>query len=135
MVSHRTLLPVKIRACTPLSVHAVFSHQEMRGIMNTTMSPRDRKGAMEPGFSPSDIDTGRPHPARMYNFYLGGKDNYPVDREAARQVLRAAPEGRDIVRANRAFLQRVVRFLVGEAGIRQIIDIGTVSPAQATSTK
>ncbi len=64
----------------------------------------------------------------MYNFYLGGKDNYPVDREAARQVLRAAPEGRDIARANRAFLQRVVRFLVGEAGIRQIIDIGTGIP-------
>ena len=96
--------------------------------MNTTMSPSDRKGAMEPGFSPSDIDTGRPHPARMYNFYLGGKDNYPVDRAAARQVLRAAPEGRDIARANRAFLRRVVRFLVGEAGIRQIIDIGTGIP-------
>ena len=83
---------------------------------------------MEPGFSPSDIDTSRPHPARMYNFYLGGKDNYPVDREAARQVLRAAPEARDIARANRAFLQRVVRFLAGEAGIRQIIDIGTGIP-------
>ena len=83
---------------------------------------------MEPGFSPSDIDTGRPHPARMYNFYLGGKDNYPVDRAAARQVLRAAPEGRDIARANRAFLRRVVRFLVGEAEIRQIIDIGTGIP-------
>ena len=88
---------------------------------------------MEPGFSPSDIDTSRPHPARMYNFYLGGKDNYPVDREAARQVLRAAPEARDIARANRAFLQRVVRFLAGEAGIRQIIDIGTGIPARATS--
>lgn len=88
----------------------------------------NRMDAMEPGFSPSDIDTSRPHPARMYDFYLGGKDNYPVDREAARQVLRAAPEGRDIARANRAFLQRVVRFLVGEAGIRQIIDIGTGIP-------
>ncbi|MGA2830486.1 MAG: SAM-dependent methyltransferase [Streptosporangiaceae bacterium] len=88
----------------------------------------DRKGAMEPGFSPSDIDTSRPHPARMYDFYLGGKDNYPVDREAARQVLHAAPEGRDIARANRALLQRIVRFLVGEAGIRQIIDIGTGIP-------
>ena len=83
---------------------------------------------MEPGFSPSDIDTSRPHPARMYNFYLGGKDNYPVDREAARQVLRAAPEAHDIARANRAFLQRVVRFLAAEAGIRQIIDIGTGIP-------
>jgi hypothetical protein len=83
---------------------------------------------MEPGFTPNEIDTSRPHPARMYDYYLGGKDNYPVDREAAQQVLRAAPEGRDIARANRAFLQRVVRFLVAEAGIRQIIDIGTGIP-------
>ncbi len=84
---------------------------------------------MTPGFSPSEIDTSKPHPARMYDYYLGGKDNYPVDKEAAREVLRAVPEGRDNARANRAFLQRAVRFLVGEAGIRQIIDIGTGIPA------
>jgi SAM-dependent methyltransferase len=65
----------------------------------------------------------------MYDAYLGGKDNYAADREAVRQVLRAAPEIRDTARANRAFLQRAVRFLVGEAGIRQIIDIGTGIPA------
>jgi hypothetical protein len=52
-----------------------------------------------------------------------------VDREAAAEVLRAAPDVRAIARENRAFLQRVVRFLVGEAGIRQIIDIGTGIPA------
>jgi hypothetical protein len=83
---------------------------------------------MEPGFAPSDIDTSRPHPARMYNYYLGGKDNYVVDREAAAAILRMLPEIRDIARENRAFLQRVVRYLVGEAGIRQIIDIGTGIP-------
>lgn len=83
---------------------------------------------MEPGFAPSEIDTSRPHPARMYDYYLGGKDNYVVDREAAAAVLRALPEARDIARENRAFLQRVVRYLVGEAGIRQIIDIGTGIP-------
>jgi hypothetical protein len=60
----------------------------------------------------------------MYDYYLGGKDNYVVDREAAAAVLRALPEARDIARENRAFLQRAVRYLVGEAGIRQIIDIG-----------
>src|SRR5258707_13059663 len=64
----------------------------------------------------------------MYDAYLGGKDNYAADREAVRQVLRVAPEIRDTARANRAFLQRVVRFLVGAAGIRQIIDIGTGIP-------
>jgi SAM-dependent methyltransferase len=84
---------------------------------------------MEPGFAASEIDTSRPHPARMYDAYLGGKDNYAVDREAVRQVLRAAPEIRDTARANRAFLQRAVRFLADEAGIRQIIDIGTGIPA------
>jgi hypothetical protein len=82
---------------------------------------------MEPGFSPAEIDTSRPHPARMYDHYLGGKDNYPVDREAVAKVLRSAPEVRDIARANRSFLQRTVRFLA-EEGIRQFLDIGTGIP-------
>src|ERR1017187_8000413 len=59
----------------------------------------------------------------------GGKDNYAVDQEAAREILQAVPEVRDMARENRAFLQRAVRFLVGGAGIRQIIDIGTGIPA------
>src|ERR1039457_2409595 len=84
---------------------------------------------MQPGFSPSEIDTSRPHPARLYNYYLGGKDNYMVDREAAMEVLRAAPDVRAMAQENRAFLQRMVRFLVGKAGIRQLIDIGTGIPA------
>ncbi len=83
---------------------------------------------MEHGFAASEIDTSRPHPARMYNAYLGGKDNYAADREAVRRVLRAAPELRDTARANRAFLQRAVRFLARDAGIRQFIDIGTGIP-------
>jgi hypothetical protein len=99
------------------------------GFMLGSGHVRDGKDAMKPGFAASDIDTSKPHPARMYDAYLGGKDNYPVDREAVRQVLKAAPEVRDIARANRAFLQRAVRFLVVEAGIRQFIDIGTGIPA------
>jgi hypothetical protein len=83
---------------------------------------------MEPDFELSQIDTTTPHPARMYNAYLGGKDNYPGDRAAVRQVLRQFPEVRAIARANRAFLQRAVRYLTEEAGIRQIIDIGTGIP-------
>jgi hypothetical protein len=83
---------------------------------------------MEHGFAPSEIDTSRPHPARMYDYYLGGKDNYLVDREAARQVLRGAPELRVTAIQNRAFLGRAVRFLVRDAGIRQILDIGTGIP-------
>src|SRR5216684_8153210 len=94
------------------------------------MSVTCGKDAMEqPGFAASEIDTSKPHPARMYDAYLGGKDNYAADREAVRQVLRAAPEVRDTARANRAFLQRAVQFLAGEAGIRQFLDIGTGIPA------
>ncbi len=80
---------------------------------------------MKRGFAASEIDTSRPHPARMYDAYLGGKDNYAADREAVRLVMRAAPQVRDTARANRAFLGRAVRFLASEAGIRQFIDIGT----------
>jgi hypothetical protein len=65
----------------------------------------------------------------MYDYYLGGTDNYPADREAAEAVLRVAPVVREAARENRAFLQRAVRFLVGEAGVRQVIDIGAGIPA------
>jgi hypothetical protein len=65
----------------------------------------------------------------MYDAYLGGRDNYPVDREAVRHILRDFPEVRSIALANRAFLQRAVRFLAGQAGIRQFIDIGTGIPS------
>ena len=84
---------------------------------------------MEPGFAAAEIDTSKPHPARMYNAYLGGNDNYPADRAAVRQILRNFPEVRGIALANRAFMQRAVRFLAAEAGIRQFIDIGTGIPS------
>jgi hypothetical protein len=84
---------------------------------------------MEPGFAASEIDTSKPHPARMYDAFLDGRDNYPVDREAVRQVLRDFPEARAIAQANRAFLQRAVRFLAGQAGVRQFLDIGTGIPS------
>jgi hypothetical protein len=83
---------------------------------------------MDTGFAPADIDTTKPHPARMYDFYLGGKDNYAADKEAAGEVIRRAPEIRDIARVNRDFLGRAVRFLAGEAGIRQFLDVGTGIP-------
>ncbi|MCO5996312.1 SAM-dependent methyltransferase [Actinoallomurus rhizosphaericola] len=77
-----------------------------------------------------DLRTDRPTPARMYDYYLGGKDNFAVDRDAAEQVLSAAPEVRVLARENRAFLGRVVRYLAAEAGIRQFIDVGTGLPTQ-----
>jgi SAM-dependent methyltransferase len=76
------------------------------------------------------LDTSRPHPARMYDYFLGGKDNFPADREAGDEVLAAWPEVREGVLENRAFLRRVVSFLAGEAGIRQFLDIGTGIPTQ-----
>jgi SAM-dependent methyltransferase len=74
------------------------------------------------------IDTSRPHPARMYDYYLGGRDNYEIDRMAADQIIRAVPEIVDGARQNRAFMRRAVRAIVGEYGIRQIVDIGTGIP-------
>ncbi len=76
------------------------------------------------------IDTSKPHPARMYDYFLGGKDNYPVDQEAAEKFIEAAPEVRDGVRANRRFLHRAVRHVVAEGGVRQILDIGTGLPTE-----
>jgi hypothetical protein len=67
--------------------------------------------------------------ARVYDFWLGGKDNYAADRAVAEQVAAAYPDIRDAVRAQRAFLARAVRFLVTEAGIRQFLDIGTGLPS------
>lgn len=74
-----------------------------------------------------EIDTSRPHPARIYDYLLGGKDNYEVDQRAADELVAAAPEARIGVRANRAFLQRAVRSVVS-SGVRQILDIGTGLP-------
>ncbi|WP_052457007.1 SAM-dependent methyltransferase [Streptomyces sp. AcH 505] len=73
------------------------------------------------------VDTSKPQSARMYDYYLGGKDNYPVDRAAAEQVLTAFPNLRYGALANRRFLTRAVRDLVG-AGIDQFLDIGTGIP-------
>ncbi|MET8975621.1 SAM-dependent methyltransferase [Streptomyces sp. NPDC004539] len=85
--------------------------------------------APEPTARPK-IDTSRPHPARMYDYFLGGKDNYPVDQEAAERFIAAAPEVKVAVRANRAFMRRAVRHVVGEGGVRQILDIGTGLPTE-----
>ena len=76
------------------------------------------------------INTSVPNPARIYDYLLGGKDNYSTDREVAEQVVAIAPVARDVVRDNRAFLRRAVRFLTLEAGIRQFIDLGSGLPTQ-----
>jgi hypothetical protein len=77
---------------------------------------------------PIDLQTDRPHSARVYDYLLGGKDNFPADREVAEADLRANPASRVGPRQNRAFLCRAVRFLAAEAGIRQFLDVGTGIP-------
>jgi O-methyltransferase involved in polyketide biosynthesis len=74
------------------------------------------------------LDTSVAHPARVYDYWLGGKDNFAADREAAEQVIAANPTVLPGVRANRAFLGRAVRYLAAEAGIRQFLDLGTGLP-------
>ena len=74
------------------------------------------------------IDTSIPQTARVWNYWLGGKDNYAVDRELGDQIAQQYPIIVDIARADRAVLNRAVRYLAGEAGVRQFLDIGTGLP-------
>jgi hypothetical protein len=75
------------------------------------------------------INTGVPNPARIYDYFLGGKDNFPADREIADQMLAIAPVAREVVEDNREFLRRAVEVLA-DAGIRQFIDLGSGLPTQ-----
>ena len=75
----------------------------------------------------AEIDIGKPSSARVYDYFLGGAHNFEVDRQVAEQVLAMYPDARLMAQSNRAFLRRVVRFLVGE-GVRQFIDIGSGIP-------
>src|SRR4030095_10349849 len=77
---------------------------------------------------PADLDTTVPHSARVWNYWLGGKDNFAVDRAVGEQVREIYPKIVDIARASRAFLGRVVRFLAGETRILQSLDIATGRP-------
>jgi S-adenosyl methyltransferase len=77
----------------------------------------------------SQLDMGVPHIARVYDHWLGGKDNYAADREVAEAIRAANPSVTENVRANRGFLRRAVRFLTAEEGIRQFLDIGTGLPS------
>jgi hypothetical protein len=99
----------------------------------------DSEGRQGPGGWPDDVavsgaerasfDTSVAHIARVYDYWLGGKDNFAADRAAAEAAIDAYPDIIFSVRANRTFLGRVVRYLAGEAGIRQFLDIGTGIPA------
>src|SRR6201999_1734948 len=83
----------------------------------------------EPESAPPEIDVTKAHPARMYDYFLGGKDNFAADRAVAAQVLDSWGSVRTAVRENRAFLGRAVTYLAGEAGISQFLDLGTGLPS------
>jgi S-adenosyl methyltransferase len=93
------------------------------------MTGNRRQNSLETsGAAPSGLDTSVPHIARVYDYWLGGKDNFAVDREAAEQVVAAYPGILRDVRAQRAFLANAVSYLAGVAGVRQFLDIGTGIP-------
>ncbi len=85
------------------------------------------------GFLPAECgsryDASVPHPAKVYGYWLGGKDHNAADRKAAQEVMRLRPQVVASARANRAFLARVVRYLAAGCGIRQFVDVGTGLPA------
>ncbi|MGH3169367.1 MAG: SAM-dependent methyltransferase [Trebonia sp.] len=79
---------------------------------------------------PAGLDVSTPNVARMYDYFLDGKDNFAADRDAGDKILALVPAVRRTVRENRRFLRRAVRFLAAEAGIRQFLDIGVGLPTQ-----
>ncbi len=93
------------------------------------MSGQEQRSSAEaPGWVPSRIDTSVAHPARRYDYWLGGKDNFAADRESGDAIAAKFPAIRIAVVENRRFLRRAVTFLAEDAGIRQFLDIGTGLP-------
>jgi hypothetical protein len=85
---------------------------------------------VEPGWVPPGVDTSKANIARVYDYWLGGSHNFQADQDAARTLIAIDPNTRAIMRANRAFLGRAVRYLAREAGIRQFLDIGSGIPTE-----
>src|SRR5215472_6086813 len=108
---------------TPASTHGGHPAAATPDDPTTTAEP-DQETAGQGRFDPSVA-----HPARVYCYWLAGKDHYPADRRAGDAVKRHRPQVVAGARANRAFLGRAVRYLAAEAGVRQFLDIGTGLPA------
>ncbi|HZX38186.1 MAG TPA: SAM-dependent methyltransferase [Streptomyces sp.] len=76
------------------------------------------------------IDTSKPHPARVYDWFLGGKDNYPVDEALGRHIMSIDNRAKHVAQTNRWFMHRATRWMAGQAGVRQYLDIGTGIPTE-----
>lgn len=87
---------------------------------------------LRPSWAPAEIDLSRPSAARVYDYYLGGFHNFPADREMAQEAIRMWPELPLMMRANRAFLRRAVRFATRQ-GVTQLLDIGSGIPTVGSS--
>ncbi|MEY9958846.1 SAM-dependent methyltransferase [Streptacidiphilus sp. MAP5-52] len=102
--------------------------------MPETIDAQEPGGPLDEDCAPSTkLRPGQPQPARVYNALLGGKDNFPADREAAEQALLDFPTLKVTARENRLFLARAVRYCAQDEGIRQFLDIGTGIPAQGST--
>ncbi|MGH3250378.1 MAG: SAM-dependent methyltransferase [Trebonia sp.] len=96
--------------------------------MTSDQAPEPNAAAASGRAAPLPFDTSVANQARVYDYLLGGKDNYAADRAAAKRAAQVYPDGAFTARANRAFLGRAVRFLAADEGIRQFVDIGTGIP-------
>jgi S-adenosyl methyltransferase len=105
----------------------------MKGTGMTSDEPTAPSGRTASKTGPLPFDTSMANQARVYDYLLGGKDNYAADRVAAEAALEVAPETVFTCRANRAFLGRVVRYLADQAGMRQFLDIGTGIPTSGNT--
>ncbi|MEO3853523.1 SAM-dependent methyltransferase [Acrocarpospora sp. B8E8] len=120
----------------PLDIEALSRRRDRAGRVSA-ITARTTPRSVDPGVAvpeppvlPGDMDPKTPNVARMYDYYLGGKDNFATDRECADEVIRRVPQAREIAWANRRFLGRAVRFLADELGIDQFVDVGAGLPTR-----
>src|SRR5258705_6448220 len=111
-------------------MHAVHTTSVHGGDMEAGMTDQDRgMSSVDSPRAQHQIDTKSPHPARRYNYWLGGKDHFAADRESGDAIAALFPTVRLAALENRNFMRRAVTFLSREAGVRQFLDIGTGIPA------
>src|SRR6266508_4507957 len=136
--AHTTVLPCRssrsTAARTPAPTCARWRESRLRVDITVRAQPKQERHPMTDSSSSlgqrqaPEFDSSVPQTARIWNYWLGGKDYFPVDRAVGDQILEAFPAIVENARASRAFLVRAVRYLAGEAGIRQFLDIGTGLP-------
>jgi SAM-dependent methyltransferase len=116
------------RAPSAVSIGGVLNASEAApGVPGADRSVGAIMGDNQPPWAPSEVDRERPNASRVYDFLLGGSHNFDIDRDLGRRVLEAEPNARLFAQANRNFLRRAVRFLIG-AGVRQFLDVGSGIP-------